>query len=185
MNSVLEAQIELAEQEWMAAWQRGPTRTRWKKPPLQIGDPAPNLKLQDQTGKIVQLQDFWKNGPALLLFWRHYGCSCGMDRARRLQSEYPEYVKQGASVVVIGQGEPERAAEYARKNNITCPVLCDPTYQAYETYDLLEGMPSQIFFDSSDELLRCDVEAAIKLAESRHGTDRAVVDSPGSSPAGL
>jgi len=173
-----EDQIAQAEKEWLDLWRRGPVRTRWTNLPLQTGDLAPDFELEDSTGKNVHISDFWQNGPALLLFWRHYGCSCGVQRAQRLSGEYTDYVKAGGTVVVIGQGEPERAALYASKNNIYCPVLCDPTFKVYEAYDLLEGQPSQVFFDASDELLRCDPEAGREFAKSRSKTDHALVDSP-------
>jgi len=182
MHSVLEDQIHAAEQEWLNHWKRGPTRLRWKKLPLQVGDAAPNFELQDSTGKTVHLRDFWRNGPALLLFWRHYGCSCGIERAKRLQTEYADYLKLGANVVIIGQGEPERSAAYAQKHNLSCSVLCDLTYHVYEAYGLLEGKPSQIVFDAPDEFLQCDYEAGVKLQQSRHDTERAPVDSPWQLP---
>jgi peroxiredoxin len=178
MASELGNQIAQAEEEWLNLWQRGPVRTRWASIPLQNGDLAPDFELVDSTGKNVQLSSFWRNGPTLLLFWRHYGCSCGMRRAQRLSLEYIEYTKMGGNVVVIGQGEPERAAAYAAKNSLTCTVLCDPTFKVYEAYDLLEGQPSQVFFDASDELLRCDPAAGREFAKSRHMTDRALVDNP-------
>jgi peroxiredoxin len=178
----LDQQIAEAEKEGKAIWKKGPTRTRWTKIPLQAGDPAPDFELLDATGHKVKLSSFWSDKPALLMFWRHYGCSCGRDRAARLQQEYPKYLELGANVIVVGQGEPERAALYSEKNKITCPVLCDPTYQVYQAYDLLEGKTSQILFDASDELLKCDVEAGKQLLDSRSGTDRAIVDSPWQLP---
>jgi len=138
--------------------------------------------LQDTSGKLVHLRDYWSNGPALILFWRHYGCSCGVDRADRLQNEYADYIKLGASVVVIGQGEPERSKDYSQKHGIPCPVLCDPTYRVYEAYDLLEGKPSQIIYDAPDEYLRIDYETGAQLQQSRQGTDGALVDSPWQLP---
>jgi peroxiredoxin len=178
MAKETEEQIELAEKEWLELWQRGPVRTRWTKPPLQVADNAPDFELSDSNGRGARLSDFWRSGPALLLFWRHYGCSCGMRRAERLAHEYTDYIKVGGTVVVIGQGEPERAAYYKERNNIPCTVLCDTTYKVYEAYDILEGQPSQVFFDASDELLRCDPVAGREFAKSRHKTDRALVDSP-------
>jgi hypothetical protein len=55
--------------------------------------------------------NFWENKPALIIFWRHYGCSCGMERAHYLQQEYDDYIEGGADVVIIGQGEPEPAVD--------------------------------------------------------------------------
>ena len=150
--------------------------------PLQVGDLAPDFELKDTSGQLVHLRDFWSKGPALILFWRHYGCSCGVDRAKLLQNEYADYTKLGASVVVIGQGEPERSKDYSQKNGIPCPVLCDPTYQVYEAYDLLEGKPSQIIYDAPDEYLRIDYETGAELQQSRQGTEGALVDSPWQLP---
>ena len=178
----IEAQIKSAEEEWLDLWKRGPSRLRWARIPLQAGDLAPDFELRDSTGATVHLRDFWKNKPALLLFWRHYGCSCGIERAKRLQNEYADYIALGANVVVIGQGEPERAAAYIRKHNLPCPVLCDPTYKVYEAYDLLEGKPSQIVFDAPDEFLGRNFDAGAGLQKSRHGTERAAVDSPWQLP---
>jgi peroxiredoxin len=167
-----------AEESWLQSWQRGPTRLRWTSVPLQVGDAAPDLELQDMNGVAVHLRDTWREGPALLLFWRHYGCSCGRDRALRLKTEHESYVRLGAKVVVIGQAGPDRTRLYAQKNELPCDVFCDPERQAYEQYGLLEGQPSQIVFDAPDEFLRRDYEAGRQLQQSRRGTDTVPVDSP-------
>jgi len=180
--STLELQTANAEKEGRALWEKGPTRTRWKKLPVQVGDDAPDFGLLDSQGKHVKLSSFWDGKPALILFWRHYGCSCGRDRAARFQEEYPKYIELDANVVVVGQGEPERAAAYAEKNKLTCPVLCDPTFEVYHAYDLLEGKTSQILFDAPDEYLKCEPEAINNLFDSHKGTDRAIVDSPWQLP---
>ena len=182
MTSLTDKQIKAAESEWLDLWKQGPTRLRWTEVPLQVGDLAPDFELKDTSGKLVHLRDFWSKGPALILFWRHYGCSCGVDRAKLLQNEYADYIKLGASVVVIGQGDPERSKDYSEKHDIPCPVLCDPTYRVYEAYDLLEGKPSQIIYDAPDEYLRIDYETGAQLQQSRHGTEGALVDSPWQLP---
>jgi hypothetical protein len=69
-TQTLEQQVQTAEQEWRDAYRRGPTRLRWTKLPPQPGDRAPDLELQDMTGRFVHLREFWRERPALLLFWR-------------------------------------------------------------------------------------------------------------------
>jgi peroxiredoxin len=182
MQKLLDDQVSSAEQEWLGKWRDGPTRSRWTTLPLQVGDRAPNFELQAAGGGQFHLSDFWAMGPAVLMFWRHYGCSCGMDRAVRLQSEYANYLQLGANVVVIGQGEPERSMLYAKQQNLPCLVLCDPTSSVFEAYDLLEGQPGQIVYDAPDEFLRMDFEAGKNLQKQRHGTQRATVDSPWQLP---
>jgi len=183
MTSVLESQIQAAEQECLNSWKQGPTRLRWSKLPLQVGDPAPDFELPDSSGGLVNLKGFWSDRPALLLFWRHYGCGCGIDRASRLQKEYDNYISAGANIVIIGQGEPERATAYAMKYNLPpIPILCDPELRVYTAYGLLECKPSQLVFDAPDEFLRRDYAAFAGLAKARREAGRPLVDSPWQLP---
>lgn len=174
--------IAAAEERWKASWAAGPQRTRWTSLPPQLGDAAPDVTLIDVDGRPTRLADSWASGPALILFWRHFGCSCGMDRAARLATELVEYRAAGANVLIVGQGEPLRAARYAERQRIDVPILVDPERRAYEAFGLLEGTTAQILFDASDEFLRCDLEAGLGLSASRHGTDRALVDDPWQLP---
>lgn len=180
--SDVEGLIAAAEERWKASWEAGPQRTRWTTLPPQLGDAAPDADLMAIDGSSVRLADTWGAGPALILFWRHFGCSCGMDRAARLAAELGSYHDAGANVVIVGQGEPERAARYADRQGIEVPILVDPERRAYEAYGLLEGTTAQILFDAPDEFLRCDLEAGLGLSASRHGTDRALVDDPWQLP---
>lgn len=178
MTSELEKQIQAGEQEWKEGWKRGPKRLRWTELPPQVGDQAKDFTLLDSAGKSVNLSDYWQKKPALIIFWRHYGCSCGIDRAARLQKEYDDYITFGANVVVIGQGEPERTAAYALKYELPpLPLLCDPNYEVYTAYGLVEGKPSQLLFDAPDEYQDLDHDAGMSLAESRRADGRPLVDN--------
>ncbi len=180
--ATIDEQIKAAEQEWIEAWQLGPTRLRWAELPLQVGDQAPDLELSDAAHKVTKLSELWKEKPLLILFWRHYGCSCGVDRAGRLKKEYKGYQEAGGKVIAIGQGEPERSAAYAAKHELPCPMLCDPEFKAYRAFGLLEGTPAQILFDSPEALLARDYSAGVKLAEERRAAGRPMVDSPWQLP---
>lgn len=174
----LEKQMADAEQEWFEGWKKGPQRTRWTELPLQVGDQAPDFELLDSTNKQVKLSHLWSEKPLLILFWRHYGCSCGVDRAKRLQDEFPDYQSANANVVIIGQGEPERAAAYKEKYNLPeIPVLCDPSFETYVAYGLLEGKETQILFDAPEEFLDRDLKAGMDLAKSRKEDNRPLVDN--------
>jgi peroxiredoxin len=179
----LAEQVDAAEDRWKEAWKRGPTRLRWDAVPVQVGDLAPDLTLSDSRGDQTRLSSLWADGPALILFWRHYGCGCGIERAARLRQEDGDYVSAGAKVAVIGQAEPDRSAAYAAKYELPGLVLCDPDQRAYQAYGVLEGKPSQIVFDASDEFLRRDYNAGVGLAKTRRDAGRPFVDSPWLLPA--
>lgn len=172
-----------AERQWLDLWARGPQRVRFDRIPLQVGDAAPDLELVDHAGASTRLSSLWTDRTAVILFWRHYGCSCGRDRAARLRDEYVELIELGCTVTIIGQAAPERSAQYRERNGIPCAILCDPDEAAYRAFDVLEGTTAQVLFDAPDELLACEPSAGIDLAASRHGTERASVDNPFLLPA--
>jgi peroxiredoxin len=41
--------------------------------PLQPGDPAPQVEIEDAAGEPLALSALWRERPALLVFLRHYG----------------------------------------------------------------------------------------------------------------
>ena len=178
MSSIPEEQMQAAEKEWLDEWKQGPQRLRWNKIPLQVGDAAPEFELANSHGEQLRISTSWQDRPALILFWLHYGCGCGIDRAAMLSREWDSYQAAGANVLIIGQGEPERAAAYARKYELPdLPILCDPDFIAYEEYGLVEGKPSQILFDASDEFLDRDLETGLNLVEERQKLGRPLVDN--------
>lgn len=175
------ADTAAAGREWLDHWRTGPTRTRWTALPPQVGDAAPQLALTNaRSGEPVALSTLWADRPALLLFWRHFGCSCGRDRAARLRAEYAEYVLAGARVALIGQAEPERTMVYAAANDLPPDIalLCDPEERAYRAYGLLEGGPIEVLFDAPDAYLECQPGAGRELFEQRRDAGRPMVDNP-------
>ncbi len=179
MDETLEQQVARAEACWLEKWRAGPTRLRWTEVPLQAGDAAPSLDLPDQTGRVVSLSAFWKGQPSVVLFWRQYGCGCGLERASRLKEEYQEYLRRGATVVIVGQGEPDRASAYAARYELPpMPILCDPEARAYEAYGLLEGRPSQLLFDAPEAWLDHTLEIGRTFAADRRAQGRPPVDNP-------
>jgi peroxiredoxin len=173
-----ESEIAAAEREWLEIWKRGPTRVRWTSLPIQVGDKAPDLEMLDASGATVRLGDMWRSKATIVVFLRHYGCSCARDRVARLKQEHAGYLAAGANVVAIGQGQPARARKFALMHGLPCPLLCDPSRRAYEAYGLLEGRPSQVVYGMPDEFLRCDAETGAEFQSSRRGTQSAAVDNP-------
>ena len=182
----LDELIEQAKEKWFERFVAGPKRLRWDELPPQIGEPAPDLEIQDSTGTWRQLSEFWAEGPALLLFWRHFGCGCGIDRAKELAQEYDEYVQAGATVAIVGEGDPERAAAYADDYEIDCPILCDPDGTAHETYGLLDFTLPQIWYEFSEEVFHryraATEEFAEEYTEDYSVDGRPKVDNPWQQP---
>ncbi len=131
--------VSTAEARWLESWVKGPELTRWDETPVQPGDTAPDFTLPDQDGTPRRLSEWWSSGPALVVFWRHFGCGCGVERAERLRSELAAYRDAGADVVVIGQGLPVQAAAYAEEHRLDVPILTDPDLSVYRAYLRVAG----------------------------------------------
>src|SRR5947208_14568988 len=103
--TAVDQQQSAAEQEWLQAWLSGPSRTRYSALPPQVGDPAPELELPDTSGRKRRLSDFWQAKPALILFLRHFGCTCLAERWAQLMGGLGAFAMAVAQVVDICQGD--------------------------------------------------------------------------------
>ena len=181
VDQELEELVQRAEAEWIERFVAGPKQLRWDELPPQVGDPAPDLEIRDSTGTRRQLHELWADGPALLLFWRHFGCGCGLDRADRLAGEHDDYLDAGATIAIVGEGDPERGAVYREEYDIDCPVLCDPDGGAHETYGLLDFTIAQTLYHLPG-LVDRDREVVEAVAERKRDEGLPQVDNPWRQP---
>jgi peroxiredoxin len=172
----LEAMTATAEAEWLARWTSGPTESKGSV--LARGAAAPDLVLPDHTGRDRSLSDFWAGRSALVMFWRHFGCSCGVERARRLVAEYVAYQEAGLSPVIVAQGEPDRAAAYRKEHGLPCPILCDPEHVAYRAYGLGHWSVEQVLYDAPAEYWRHEHDLGARFQDGRRREGRPPVDDP-------
>lgn len=165
-----------AETEWLEKWSSGPTEPEGSC--LPQGAEAPDLLLLDDAGRTRALSEFWAEGPALLMFWRHFGCGCGVERARRLVAEYSTYRDAGLNPVIVSQGEPSRAAAYRLEHGLPCPVLCDPDHAAYRAYGIGQWSVERVLFDAPDSFWTHERDTGRRFQDSRRAAGRPPVDDP-------
>jgi peroxiredoxin len=165
-----------AERDWLERWTAGPTEPEGRG--LPIGAPAPDLQLLDDTGWLRHLSEFWATGPALLMFWRHFGCSCGVARADRLKAEWADHLDAGLTPVIIGQGDPLRAAEYRARHDLPCPVLSDPNRKAYRAYGVGQWPVERILYDAPASFWTHAHDEGASFQEARREQGRPLVDDP-------
>jgi peroxiredoxin len=181
--STLDELTASAEREWLDTWTAGPTEHEGSG--LPSGSIAPDVSLPDHTGRERLLSEFWSGRPALLMFWRHFGCSCGVERARRLREEYDAYRAVGLELVIVGQGEPARAAAYRDEHHLPCPILCDPDQVAYRAYGVGQWRVERILYDAPAEYWAHPRELGRSLQDARRTQGRPPVDDPWRAAAEL
>ncbi|HEY3603122.1 MAG TPA: redoxin domain-containing protein [Sporichthyaceae bacterium] len=168
--------ITIAEAEWLHRWTAGPQEDEGN--PLPPGTPAPDLALLDHTGTERRLSEFWSTGPALLMFWRHYGCWCGFGRAARLRTDLARYLDAGLTPVIVSQGEPARAAAYHAEHDLPCPMLCDPEHDAYRAYGIGQWQLERILPDAPAEYWAHPRDLGVAFQEERRALGKPIVDDP-------
>lgn len=170
--------IEEAEARWLEQWTAGPRHTTWETTPPQVGDPAPDAELTDETGTRRRISETWGRGEALIIFWRHFGCGCGVERAERLRAEMDGYRDAGLEVVVIGQGDAIRAEAYKHEYGLPTRVLVDESLAVYRAYGLVEGDVSQLLFDAPESMWSHSREVGLEFMAQRREMGRPLVDNP-------
>jgi len=174
--------VDAAEQRWLKNWTAGPSDEKVTNL-ISAGSDAPDLELLDHTGASRKLSEFWQDGPALVMFWRHFGCGCGLGRAERLKEEYSAYAEAGINLVIIGHGDPTRSAVYREKYEIECPILCDPDFEAYRAYGLGHYSLEQVLYDAPEDTWCHSEEIGLKFIDARREIDRPLVDDSWMSTA--
>ncbi len=171
----LDKLMAAAEGKWLDNWAAGPTESFGTL--LPPGAKALDFSLPDQDGTLVHLGDFWADGPALLMFWRHFGCSCGRERAARLVDEAESYNTVGLNPVVISQAEPERAANYRKEQKIPYPILCDPDLVSYRAYGVGQWAIEQVMWEAPDYYPHT-YEIGVEFQNMRRNEGIRLVDDP-------
>lgn len=108
---------------------------------------APDLTLTDTSGKSVQLSSLWEQGPLLLAFTRHFGCTQCKEMLEELIAWKDRIHEAGLSIAVILQGTPEATAEFAEKYAPGLFCLADPERKAYQAFGLERGTLFQTFLN--------------------------------------
>lgn len=174
--TVLAELISSAERRWLESWTAGPTEDPGRC--LLEGELAPDCTLLDHTGASRRLSEFWTTGAALVLFWRHFGCGCGVARAERLKAECAQYQEAGLELVIVAQGEPPRAAVYRDEHELPCPVLCDPDGTIYRAYGIGHWQVERVLFDAPAEYWSHPRDLGVAFQDARRAGGRPPVDDP-------
>ena len=89
------------------------------------------ITLPDQDGRPVRFRDLWREGPAVIVWLRQFGCPFCRSYAVRLNRARAGFAAAGARLALIGQGTPDDAARFRRHLRIELQVLADADRVTY------------------------------------------------------
>ncbi len=143
---------------------------------LKIGDTAPDFRLAQLGGDPVKLSEL-KGKTVLVNFWATW-CSPCKDEMPILQRAYLKYKNQGVVFLAVNVRDTpsDNAKSFFKTNNLTMPVLIDPTGDVPGGYRVT-GYPETYLIDKNGKIgefhigpITTDGDLEAKMQEVLHET---------------
>lgn len=103
---------------------------------MKVGDQAPQLGLQDQDGKVHQIDDHAGHWLVLYFYPKDDTPGCTKE-ACAFRDEMADFEKMDTRILGISTDTPDRHAAFARKFRLSFPLLSDPGGKAARRYGAL------------------------------------------------
>jgi peroxiredoxin len=110
----------------------------------EVGDPAPEALLVDLKHEEFLLSRLWHQRPAVVVFLRYFGCPFCQTQVVNLRDQHDRIRRTGATVGLIGHGDPEAAVAFAASKELPFPLLLDRDRGTYRAYGLVQGKAMQV-----------------------------------------
>jgi peroxiredoxin len=123
---------------------------------MKTGTQATDFAARDIDGKTVRLSDYLGKQAVLIDFWSTYcePCLAEMPHLRKL---YAEQKEKGFVVLAVSMDGPETVAEvpsFAKRNNMTFPVLLDEDSHVVSIYNPKKSAPLSVLIDKKGFVVR-------------------------------
>jgi len=96
----------------------------------------------DRAGRASPLGERWREGPALLVFLRHFGCIGCAEQVGVIAPRVPELVRLGIAVVFVGNGAAQFIDSFALRNALAgqpIEIVTDPSCRTFDALELENG----------------------------------------------
>ncbi|MEN9203821.1 MAG: peroxiredoxin [Thermostichus sp. DG_1_6_bins_120] len=111
-----------------------PAWAQWGTTPLpEVGSPAPEFELPDQTGQLRHLSDFRGEWVVLYFYPRDFTSGCTIE-ARGFQRDLPKFQAMGAQVVGVSADSVDSHKRFCSAEGLQFPLLSDPKGEVSQAY---------------------------------------------------
>jgi peroxiredoxin len=113
------------------SWMLDAVRTREQTATPEGIDALAAIALPDQDEHPIRLRDLWRQGPAVIVWLRQFGCPFCRAYAVELNRTRARFAAVGARLVLIGQETPEDARRFRKHLGIDLQILTDADRVTY------------------------------------------------------
>jgi len=100
---------------------------------LKIGDKAPDFKVKNQNGKIIQLSDFLGKKVVLFFYPKASTPGCTVE-ACNLRDNYNDLLHKGMEVIGVSADTEIRQLNFSNKNSLPYNLLADTNKEIINSY---------------------------------------------------
>lgn len=111
---------------------------------LVEGDRFPALRVETVDGP-ESLASRWRDGPLVISFMRHFGCTFCREHLEHLRGSYPDIRGAGGDVVAVFQYGAEATRDYCDGRQLPFGCVGDPLRAAYAELDIRRGTARQLY----------------------------------------
>jgi hypothetical protein len=98
----------------------------------------------DPDGTKVKLAAKWAKHPAVIVWFRHFGCVFCREQVAEIRGKRSEIEELGAGIVFVGNGTARAAAWFQKRFAADSTVLTDPELGSYKAIGARSGMLSTL-----------------------------------------
>ncbi|MGH7882652.1 MAG: peroxiredoxin-like family protein [Candidatus Dormibacteraceae bacterium] len=110
---------------------------------MQVATPT-KLQVLDTAGNPVNLGDLAAKRPLVVAFLRHFGCLHCLETVVQLRGQLGQVKEAGAELILVGNGNPERAATFQSARAPELRVYTDPTQNSYQALNMKHSVASTL-----------------------------------------
>lgn len=103
---------------------------------LKPGDPAPEVVLSDQHGKLFRLSDLRGKGPAVVYFYPKDETMICTKEACLFRDDHHAFVGLGATVIGISADDVASHRDFAERHRLPFILLSDPDDATFSAFGL-------------------------------------------------
>ena len=146
---------------------------------LKVGDIAPNFKLNDQNGKLVDLHQMLNEKEVAITFYRGSWCPHCTRQMSAFTADIDKLHQAGIELLAISPEKQEVSKEYAESADVKFPILEDKDHTVSKAYKgfyyvtdlyserVLQGLQKNIAEQNGDEAAMLNVPATYLIGKDK------------------
>ena len=103
-----------------------------------------DAQLFDIDGAAVRVASLYAQGPAVLVFVRHFGCLFCKQQVEQLAARREDFTARGVLPIVVGHGPAEQARAFSERYAHGLRVLTDPTREVFRAAGMQRGVATTL-----------------------------------------